>query len=148
MSEALLTGAHRNREPDIGRWEVDVGKPKRKAAPAAAVPPVAPPQPPPRGERHQLGAIFDDDDLVDRIFEYVCAEFPEIAQTARLAALKASVRRDYGGAKHYLRKPDERASVLQEVLRLFDGRNASEVARRLGIGRATVYRWLKQSGRG
>ncbi|WP_373995244.1 helix-turn-helix domain-containing protein [Massilia sp. WG5] len=30
---------------------------------------------------------------------------------------------------------------------LFNGRNASEVARKLGIGRATVYRIIKQEER-
>nr|WP_305683079.1 helix-turn-helix domain-containing protein [Hydrogenophaga sp.] len=29
---------------------------------------------------------------------------------------------------------------------MFNGRNAREVARRLGIGRATVYRLIKQGG--
>ena len=40
----------------------------------------------------------------------------------------------------------ERERITAEVLRVFNGRNAAEVARRLGIGRATVYRIIKQEG--
>lgn len=90
---------------------------------------------------------FTDPDLVDRIFEYLLAEFPQIAGP-RLEESKRAVRDEFRGARSYIasRGPTERQQLAQQVLSLFDGRNASEVARRLQIGRTTVYRLLKQSG--
>lgn len=45
------------------------------------------------------------------------------------------------------RSQAERDRIKMEVRRRFNGRNATEVARDLKIGRATVYRILKTSGR-
>ena len=36
--------------------------------------------------------------------------------------------------------------MVAEVLRTFNSRNATELARRLQVSRATVYRWIKQPG--
>ena len=86
-------------------------------------------------------------DLVDRIFDYLLEEFPQLAGDAdRLKKAEAAVRAEFAGAEVYLQKRSSK-DVAAEVLRLFNGRNASEVARRLGIGRATVYRYIKQTGR-
>ena len=41
---------------------------------------------------------------------------------------------------------DRRLRTARQVLRLFNGCNATEVARELNVGRATVYRVLKQAG--
>ncbi len=91
--------------------------------------------------------LFDaEPDLVDRIFEYLLTEIPDIADQAD--KLKRAVRAEFKGDRYYI--ADKPATVRQhqvsQVLSLFDGRNATEVARRLGIGRSTVYRILKQSG--
>src|SRR5687768_12495515 len=97
----------------------------------------------------QLDALMREDaDLVDRIFEYVLQEFPEI-QRARLQAAKRSVRERFGGREEYVRSAAtvEREEQADQVLALFNGRNATEVARRLKISRATVYRLIKQPGR-
>ena len=85
-------------------------------------------------------------DLVDRIFEYLLAEFPQIAG-AQVAKAKEAVRAEFGGEEVYIpaRGATERQRVVAEVLSLFNGRNATEIARRLGISRASVYRFLKQS---
>ncbi len=89
-----------------------------------------------------------DPDLVDRIFEYLLTEFPQIAGPS-LDATKRAVRAEFQGEEIYI--PVHGASARQErvaeVLAMFNGRNASEVARRLKIGRSTVYRILKQAGR-
>lgn len=85
-----------------------------------------------------------DPDLVDRIFEYIREEFPEIP-SARVADLRAATRAEFGGDRQYIRT-DRRRALAAEALRLFNGRNATEVARRLGISRATVFRLLKQPG--
>jgi len=88
-----------------------------------------------------------DPDLVDRIFEYLLAEFPQIAGK-KLEESKRAVREEFRGERPYvaLRGTTERQQQAQQVLALFNGRNAREVARRLGISKPTVYRRLKQAG--
>jgi Mor family transcriptional regulator len=90
--------------------------------------------------------IAAEPDLVDRIFEYILAEMPEIA--ASVAKHKTAVRAEFAGEDCYIasRPATARQETVQQVLALFNGRNATEVARRLQIGRATVYRILKQPG--
>ena len=84
--------------------------------------------------------VFDNPDLVDAIFAFIETEFPDLAP--RTAELKQEVRREFSGIEIYIprRSTAERERLAAEVLRVFNGRNAAEVARRLGIGRATVYR--------
>lgn len=116
--------------------------------------PPAPPNPPPATgangrapARHQLGQQFSDPDLVAGIFDYVVKLLPEIA--ARRAEVEAAVRDEFAGIETYVRKraPGDRGPELAaRVLAMFNGRNASEVARVLRISRATVYRLLKQAG--
>jgi Mor family transcriptional regulator len=91
-------------------------------------------------------------DLVDAIFEYLLRDHPTLADPQSVAELKAMVRERFGGQQTYIRSGDwiavrqqERAHRVAQVLQLFNGRNASEIARRLKIGRATVYRVLKQA---
>ncbi|MGJ9420456.1 Mor transcription activator family protein [Massilia sp. CMS3.1] len=90
--------------------------------------------------------VFSNPDLVDAIFSFIAAEFPDFA--SRAAVLKEEVRREFSGIEIYIpqRSMAQREQITKEVLAMFDGRNASEVARRLGIGRATVYRIIKQQG--
>lgn len=86
-------------------------------------------------------------DLVDRIFDYLLAEFPQLAGDASgLRRAQDAVRTEFAGEEVYIQKRSSK-ELAGEVLRLFNGRNASEVARRLGIHRATVYRYLKQPGK-
>lgn len=96
---------------------------------------------------HKLSSRFDDQDLVDRIFDYVVELIPEIRDRAK--EVKTAVREQFTGETTYIRKRSvqEREELAQEVLSRFDGRNATEVARVLKISRATVYRVLKQPGR-
>lgn len=94
-------------------------------------------------------------DLVDRIFDYI------LDDTALARALKAmggeevsveriksEVRAEFKGEECYIsgRAATDRQAMVQQVLSLFNGRNATEVARRLQISRASVYRYLKQAG--
>lgn len=90
--------------------------------------------------------IAAEPDLVDRIFDYILAEFPQIS--ASVQKHKAAVRAEFKGEECYIAcKPaTARQQQVSQVLALFNGRNASEVARRLQIGRTTVYRVLKQHG--
>ncbi len=94
-------------------------------------------------------------DLVDRIFEYIFSD-PVLAAAVKAQAeadkqsiprLKAAVRSEFEGEKCYItgRTNSDRQERVQKVLALFNGRNATEVARRLDVSRATVYRDIKQS---
>lgn len=85
-------------------------------------------------------------DLVDLIFDYILAEFPEMAP--RASVLKEATRREFSGDTTYIarRSASERQKLVIEVLRLFNGRNATEIARRLNISRSTVYRLIKTAG--
>ena len=90
-----------------------------------------------------------DSDFVDRVFAYLEAEFPELP-ALHLRDARDAVRRHFAGERAYIprgRTPDEREQLATQVLRLFNGRNAVEVARRLGVSRVTVYRTLKQASR-
>jgi transcriptional regulator of acetoin/glycerol metabolism len=91
--------------------------------------------------------FLDSPDLLDSIFAYIEAEFPAMA--AQLAELKEATRREFSGEKVWVNRRSalERKRLVNEVLRLFNGRNATVVARRLNIGRATVYRIIKQAGK-
>lgn len=90
--------------------------------------------------------ITAEPDLVDRIFDYLLAEVPAIAGQADW--LKLAVRAEFAGEECYIagRPATARQQQVAQVLALFNGRNASEVARRLGISRRTVYRIIKQPG--
>lgn len=100
--------------------------------------------------RHQLGPLFAEPDLVDRIFDYLVEQFPEIQSAPdRVEKLARTMRDELGGEQYYIpsRAPTARQQQVEEVLRMFNGRNATEIARCLQISRATVYRVIKQAGR-
>lgn len=88
-------------------------------------------------------------DLVDRMFEYLIELLPELRGSAEaVERIEQQLRSEFAGqdvyipAKSLMSKAEER----RQVLRLWNGRNATSVARSLGISRATVYRYLKQPG--
>lgn len=106
-----------------------------------------------RSPTPQLTALLQaDPDLVDRIFDYLLTEIPGFAaecNPARLTRLKTAVRSEFAGRERVsvgLWTPAGRRDTASQVLALFNGRNAREVARSLGISRASVYRYLKQAG--
>ena len=87
----------------------------------------------------------DNSDLVDAIFKRMVEEMPELA--SRLDRVEAAVRVEFQGIETYIarRSPAQRQQRTEQVLQLFNGRNAADVARALGIGRTTVYRIIKQA---
>lgn len=102
------------------------------------------------------GLLAEEPDIVDRIFSFLAEIQPEMfGPGADLSKAKRAVREEFGGSngyQSYIRKgeksPQSRSRELASVvLQHFNGRNASEVARRLHISRATVYRCIKQPGR-
>jgi len=119
------------------------------------------PKAPTPGPTPKLSALArSEPDLVDRIFEYIFSD-PALAAAVRMHAqaqhgneaanvdhIKTAVRAEFRGEMFYVAsRPDtERQKIVAQTLALFNGRNATEVARRLGIGRTTVYRYLKQAG--
>lgn len=90
--------------------------------------------------------ILSNPDLIDLIFDYIVAELPEMRERAE--ALKEFARREFAGDRTYIprRSPADRERVVLLVLELFNGRNATEIARRLKISRASVYRIIKTEG--
>lgn len=103
----------------------------------------------PENTTPRLQSLLDiDADLVDRIFDYLLAEFPQLAG-AQISKAKEAVRDEFAGDRGYVRSAKAQASrtLARDVLALFNGRNATEVARSLQVSRATVYRVLKQAGR-
>lgn len=72
------------------------------------------------------------------------------AETAGMvgAEITADISRCWSGERVYIGKKDqERARIIDVVRRKFNGRNARELARELGVGRATIYRYIKIAGR-
>lgn len=72
---------------------------------------------------------------------------PEVAGMVG-AEITADMARTWHGQRVYIGKRAlDRKRLSEDVRRRFNGRNAREVARELDIGRATVYRHIKTSGR-
>jgi Mor transcription activator family len=85
-------------------------------------------------------------DLVDLVVDYVTSLAP--ALTTQREQIEQDLRAEFGGESHYVqaRVEKDRQRRAREVLALFNGRNATEVARRLNLSRASVYRYIKQPG--
>lgn len=96
-------------------------------------------------------AAAAEPDLVDTIIDFMHAEgLIAAAAAADLVEIKCAVRETFAGEQCYIaaRPASARQQLAADVLRAFNGRNASELARTFSIGRTTVYRLLKQAGRG
>jgi len=96
----------------------------------------------------QTSAPWNDPDFVDRVFEYLLREFPQIAGH-ECERVRSAMRFEFAGDKHYIKRQSQtdKERRKQQILSMFNGRNATEIARALQIGRTTVYRTLKQAGR-
>ena len=94
-----------------------------------------------------LQTLIDaEPDLVDRIFDYILTEMPEIS--AAVLKHKSAVRAEFAGEKCYIanRPATHRQEQAAQVLALFNGRNTHEIARKLHISPVTVWRYIKQQG--
>lgn len=110
---------------------------------------IAPYTPPDKAKTPAMPEANFAPDLVDRMFEYLIEMLPELrGSAAAVERVEQQLRSEFAGqdvyipAKSLVGKAEER----RQVLRLWNGRNATSVARSLGISRATVYRYLKQPG--
>lgn len=99
--------------------------------------------------------IQESPDLVDRIFDYILKD-SALAEALQKCSereeksvddIKKAVRQEFAGEHAYVRHRRDKGEVSREVLRLFNGVNATQVARKLGISRASVYRHIKQAGK-
>jgi hypothetical protein len=91
-----------------------------------------------------------DPDFVDRVWDYMLQSFPQLAgiPSGQVDDVKQHIRRSERGERPYITPASaaSREREAQHILRLFNGRNATEVAREVGCSRAKVYRVLKQAG--
>lgn len=63
------------------------------------------------------------------------------------AEIVIDLARTWHGEQLYISATEiERARIRDEVRRRFNGRNAREIAREMGIGKTTVYRIIKIAG--
>jgi Mor family transcriptional regulator len=90
-----------------------------------------------------------DNDILHRAIERLRKKIPGITDAAA-AALELELLEEFAGETHYIPKSRlvkaRRQVIVMETRRRFNGRNATEIARELGIGRATVYRIIKTPG--
>lgn len=116
---------------------------------------IAPPPPPPVADhppRPTLADRLTDPDFVDLVWQYLLANWPQrLADipAEEVDSIKQHIRRCERGQRPYISPAcvAAREQEAQRILALFNGRNATEVARRIGCSRAKVYRVLKQAGR-
>lgn len=87
-------------------------------------------------------------DLVDFLMKLFAERHPDLLPID-LDAFETALRTEFGGDRHWVRKAknQEREALIDQVLRTFNGRNASELARNLKISRQDVYRIIKTPGR-
>jgi hypothetical protein len=94
------------------------------------------------------GSDTREQDFVEGILDLVCAVRPMSAQERKAAS--QAVRAHYGAGRHYVaaRGPEDDSEALaRKVLSSFNGQGARATARKLGIGKTTVYRVIKQAGK-
>lgn len=87
----------------------------------------------------------NEPDLVDRMVELLVREVPSLKPRAE--EIDLALRDEFAGIETYIRRRRVPPSTLAaEVMKRFNGRNVTEVARELRISRATVYRVLRVPG--
>ena len=98
-------------------------------------------------KRQPAAPINDKEpDLVAGMMRMLKAISPDI-DTQVLKIVEANLREEFGGRVSYVKstRVAELEAKAELARRLFNGRNPRELARQLGVGRATVYRWVKKT---
>ena len=84
-------------------------------------------------------------DLVTAIFDVLIESHPDLMALREEG--ENAVRHRLKGLRGTVTDQPDSDTLARRVLSLFNGRNPREVARRLRVSRATVYRILKQAGK-
>jgi len=84
-------------------------------------------------------------DLVTAIFDVLIESHPDLMALREEG--EAAVRHRLKGLRGTVTDQPDSDTLARRVLSMFNGRNPREVARRLRVSRATVYRILKQAGK-
>lgn len=82
---------------------------------------------------------------MQRLIAYVARELPTLTPE-KADAIENAIRREYGGEEVYVARSSAHRRLLtaRRIHQLFNGHNAADVARELGISKTTVYRVLRQ----
>jgi Mor family transcriptional regulator len=79
-------------------------------------------------------------DILDRVLATLPGCTPEMVQD-----LEITIRREWGGERHYVKKPDAITPRLHEARQaLRQGAPIAEVKAEYGISRSTIYNILKK----
>lgn len=81
------------------------------------------------------------EDIIRRAVEAAMARLLPALTASLTAEVERQLNADLAGTQTYHRK---REKIDDQIAEKFNGRNAAEVARELGVGRATVYRAIKR----
>lgn len=87
------------------------------------------------------------DDVVDRFVAHVRELFPD-AEGEIIKEFETRLREEFRGERVYIRSraATERQERLDKFRTIFNG-NVAETARKLGVGRTTVYRLIITAGK-
>jgi Mor family transcriptional regulator len=83
-------------------------------------------------------------DLIDRMIERLKHIEPALGED-RAEALERVLREEFAGEVVRVRKRGRNSDIEQAVRERFNGRNVAELAKELGVHRATVYRVLSSA---
>lgn len=83
-------------------------------------------------------------DLIDRMIERLKHIEPGLTES-RADALERVLREEFAGEVVRVRKRAKNKEIEKAVREKFNGRNVAELARELGVHRATVYRVLSSA---
>jgi Mor family transcriptional regulator len=91
-------------------------------------------------------------EFVDDVQQRIVSALERLGVSSDVAGMVGSeivgdLCRTWKGERIFVGKVEvERARIRSEVCRRFNGRNAKELAREFGIGKTSVYRYIKTTG--
>ncbi|MCD8514637.1 MAG: helix-turn-helix domain-containing protein [Burkholderiaceae bacterium] len=86
------------------------------------------------------------EDIVTQILDMVhleCGRIPELHD--KLPEIEQKARQMFGGEEHYVAATyRDRQKLVAMIRQDYNGRNVTELARRYGVSRRTVYNYVKR----